>query len=213
MTPGPRNRNLTSRQEDVLWFLRDQLEARGVPPTYREIGERFDIRSTNGVKAILDALEDKGYLKREANRARSLELTASALALTEGAESVTVPLLGRVAAGEPILATGNLEGYIQVDGSLARPEECFALSVRGDSMISAGILEGDTVIARIQDNAMSGDMVVAMIGEEATVKFFFPEGPRVRLQPANERYEPILVDRASPELKVLGKVIGLTRQY
>ncbi|MCA9782791.1 MAG: transcriptional repressor LexA [Calditrichaeota bacterium] len=207
------NRNLTSRQEDVLRYLREQLESRGAPPSYRELGEHFDIRSTNGVKALLDALESKGYLQRRANKARSLELTMEAMALTEGSDSHAIPLLGRVAAGEPILATGNLERYVQVDSELIDHRDSFALHVRGDSMIGAGILDGDLVIARSQESAMTGDMVVAILDEEATVKFYFPEGERVRLQPANERYEPILVDRRSPEFRIAGKVIGLMRSY
>ncbi len=207
------NRNLTSRQEDVLRYLREQLENRGGPPSYRELGEHFDIRSTNGVKALLDALENKGYLVRRANKARSLELTMEGLALTEGAESHAIPLLGRVAAGEPILATGNLERYIQVDSELIDHRDSFALHVRGDSMVEAGILDGDLVIARSQESAMTGDMVVAILEDEATVKFYFPEGERVRLQPANARYEPILVDRKSPEFRIAGKVIGLMRSY
>ncbi len=215
MSPRGANDNLTSRQEEVLDYLRQTLEKGGAPPSYRELGERFGIKSTNGVKVLLDALERKGYLQRVAGRARALELTTSALTDRRDLElSVrSVPLLGRVAAGEPILAVEHVEDMLQVDAQLLRGEENFALEVRGDSMVEAGILDGDLVFAQVQDTARAGDMVVALIGEEATVKFYFPEQERVRLQPANPRYEPIFVEPASPEFRIAGKVVGLMRRY
>ncbi|MFA7330613.1 MAG: transcriptional repressor LexA [Candidatus Delongbacteria bacterium] len=215
MSPRGANDNLTSRQEEVLDYLRQALEKGGAPPSYRELGERFGIKSTNGVKVLLDALERKGYLQRVAGRARALELTTSALTDRRDLElSVrSVPLLGRVAAGEPILAVEHVEDMLQVDAQLLRGEENFALEVRGDSMVEAGILDGDLVFAQVQDSARAGDMVVALIGEEATVKFYFPEQERVRLQPANPRYEPIFVEPASPEFRIAGKVVGLMRRY
>jgi len=215
MSPRGTNENLTSRQEELLAFLRRVLEKGGAPPSYREIGERFGIRSTNGVKVLLDALERKGYLLRAAGRARALELTPAALA--EGLEHTRpvrlVPLLGRVAAGEPILAVEHVEEMLQVDAQLLRSEEAFALEVRGDSMVEAGVLDGDVVFAQVQDSARAGDMVVALIGEDATVKFYFPEQGRVRLQPANPRYEPIWVEPGSPDFRIAGKVTGLMRRY
>ena len=211
MSPRQQNLNLTSRQEEVLRFIQEQVEEQGSPPSYREIGERFGIRSTNGVKVILDALERKGHLRRRANRARSLEpVDVPATPRELGAKEI--PLIGRVAAGDPILATGNVEDILQVDASLVRQEESFALEVHGDSMVEAGILDGDIVVARVQETARAGELVVALIGEEATVKFFFPEGERVRLQPANADYRPIIVDRASEELRIAGKVTGLMRR-
>jgi repressor LexA len=217
MTPRNANDNLTSRQEEVLDYLRQALEKGGAPPSYREIGERFGIKSTNGVKVLLDALERKGYLQRVAGRARALELTDAARADSRAQllelSVRSVPLLGRVAAGEPILAVEHVEETLQVDAQLLRGEENFALEVRGDSMVEAGILDGDLVFAQMQDSARAGDMVVALIGEEATVKFYFPETGRVRLQPANPRYEPIFVEPASPEFRIAGKVVGLMRRY
>ena len=214
MSPRGGNDNLTSRQEEMLDFLRRELDKSGAPPSYREIGERLGIKSTNGVKMLLDALERKGYLRRVAGRARALELTPTALHLPGPERLVrSVPLLGRVAAGEPILAVGHVEDVLQVDAQMLRGEENFALEVRGDSMVEAGILDGDLVFAQVQDEARTGDMVVALIGEEATVKFYFPEQDRIRLQPANARYEPIWVEPASPEFRIAGKVIGLMRRY
>lgn len=215
MTPRNANDNLTSRQEEMLEYLRQALEKGGAPPSYREIGERFGIKSTNGVKVLLDALERKGYLQRVAGRARALELTASALAEARQVELNvrSVPLLGRVAAGEPILAVDHVEDMLQVDAQLLRGGDNFALEVQGDSMVEAGILDGDLVFAQVQDSARTGEMVVALIGEEATVKFYFPEQGRIRLQPANARYEPIYVNPTSPAFRIAGKVVGLMRRY
>ncbi len=211
MSPRQQNQNLTSRQEEVLRYIQEQVEEQGSPPSYREIGEQFGIRSTNGVKVILDALERKGHLRRRANRARSLE-PVDVPPTPKELGAVTVPLIGRVAAGDPILATGNVEDLLQVDASLVRQDDSFALEVHGESMVEAGILDGDIVVARVQDTARAGELVVALIGEEATVKFFFPEGDRVRLQPANGSYKPIIVDKASEEFRIAGKVTGLMRR-
>ncbi len=217
MTPRNTNEKLTTRQEEVLDFLRQALEKGGAPPSYRELGERFGIKSTNGVKVLLDALERKGYLQRVAGRARALELTDAARAEARAQllefSVRQVPLLGRVAAGEPILAVEHVEDMLQVDAQLLRGEENFALEVRGDSMVEAGILDGDLVFAQVQPSARTGDMVVALVGEEATVKFYFPEQDRVRLQPANAQYEPIYVAADSPAFRIAGKVVGLMRRY
>lgn len=214
MSPTSSNLNLTSRQEELLDDLRQSLEQGGAPPSYREIGERLGIRSTNGVKVLLDALEKKGYIRRSAGKARTLELTELGRRSNAGQEALSsIPLLGRVAAGEPILAVEHVEELIQVDPSWLRGEENFALEVKGDSMVEAGILDGDVVLAQVQESAMTGDMIVALIGDEATVKFYFPEKGGVRLQPANERYEPIRVDPGEQAFRIAGKVVGLMRRY
>jgi repressor LexA len=214
MSPQAFNQNLTSRQEEILDYLRIALERGGAPPSYREIGERFGIRSTNGVKVLLDALEKKGFIRRLPGRARALELTSLARELWQEPQPTrSVPLLGRVAAGEPILAIEHQEDEIQVDPSWLKGENNFALEVRGDSMIEAGILDGDVVLAQLQETAMTGDMVVALIEDEATVKFYFPEKGRIRLQPANERYEPIWVNPGQESFRIAGKVVGLMRRY
>jgi repressor LexA len=212
MFAKPGNTNLTSRQEEILKYLRDRLDT-GNAPSYREIGEHFGIKSTNGVKVILDALERKGYLSRRANRARGIELTELSRTVEDSAAVTFLPLLGRVAAGEPILAEQNIEGHIPVDSTMLRGDNNFALEVKGDSMIEAGIFDGDIVFAREQPTAITGEMIVAQINNEATVKFYFPETDRVRLQPANGNYQPIWVEHDSEEFRIVGKVTGLLRRY
>lgn len=214
MTPRRSNDNLTSRQQELLDLLREDAERGGTTPSYREIGERLGIRSTNGVKTLVDALVRKGFLRPSEGRARGLELTASGRQGPPAGEAAAwVPLVGRVAAGAPILAVENVEEMISVDRSLLRGEESFALEVKGDSMVEAGILDGDIVFAQSAETARTGEMVVARVGDEATVKFYFPEAGRIRLQPANARYEPILVDPLLEDFHVVGRVTGLLRRY
>jgi repressor LexA len=214
MSPRGGNSKLTSRQEEALEVLRQALEQGATPPSYREIGARLGIRSTNGVKELLDALERKGFLARAAGRARALELTSAARSTRPEPERALrrVPLLGRVAAGAPILAVEHVEEMLHVDAQLLRDGEHFALEVRGDSMVEAGILDGDLVFAQVQPAARAGEMVVALLGDEATVKFYFPEQDRVRLQPANPRHQPIWVE-GRPDFRIAGRVVGLLRRY
>jgi repressor LexA len=213
MSPRHSNQNLTTRQEEVLRYLCDILDGNGLPPSYREIGAHFGIRSTNGVKVVLDALERKGFIRRHGGRARGIEVLIQAGVEAKESQGVQVPLIGRVAAGEPILALEHVEDQLQVDPQFLRGDDNFALEVKGESMIEAGIFDGDIVFAQSQESAATGDMVVAIIDDEATVKFYFPEGEKVRLQPANERYEPILVHRQSGAFRIAGKVVGLMRRY
>jgi repressor LexA len=214
MSPKRGNDNLTSRQQELLDLLRETAERGGTSPSYREIGVALGIRSTNGVKVLVDALVRKGFLRPSEGRARGLELTASGRLSPAAGEGVAwVPLIGRVAAGAPILAEQNVEEMLPVDRSLLRGAESFALEVRGDSMVEAGILDGDIVFAEATAVARAGEMVVARVGEEATVKFFFPEAGQIRLQPANEHYAPILVDPSRDEFHIEGRVTGLLRRY
>lgn len=200
-------KELTERQRDVLDFITDMIQKKGIPPTIREMGERFKITSTNGVRAILSALAKKGYIRRKPLVSRGIEL------LTQSRTSfVAVPLLGRIAAGLPILAVENIEGNIAVDRSFLPGGDIFSLKVVGDSMKDSGILDGDYVLARMQPSAEKGDIVVAVIGEEATVKKYAPEKNRIKLEPANPRFLPIVVDKKSPEFRIAGKVIGLLRK-
>ncbi len=217
-------RPLTDRQREVLDFIRDRVRENHRPPTVREIGDNFDIRSTNGVRVILDALEKKGQLKRSPRLSRGLSVIESPDHL-EAAESpsdavramghpddfLRIPLLGRVAAGSPILALEHAEETMVVPRSLLPTRQAFALKVRGDSMQEAGILDGDIVFAQPQSTATRGETVVALVGDDATVKDFFPEGDKVRLQPRNASYSPIWVTSASPDFRILGKVIGVFR--
>jgi len=204
-------RGLTARQQEILDFIRQQIEEKGIPPTYREIGERFQIRSTNGVHATLEALRRKGYLEREPSISRGLRVKSPAGHKAVG-RLKSVPLVGRVAAGAPILAEENIEDFIAVDETFFGGEGYFALRVQGDSMKDAGIFNGDVVIARQQTTAQRGDIVVAIIGDEATVKYYFPEGDHVRLQPANDAYQPIMVRPEAETFRIAGKVTGLIRK-
>jgi repressor LexA len=205
---------LTKRQEMVLDFITRSITNRGYPPTLREIGSHMGIRSTNGVNDHLRALERKGYLKREDMKSRALKPVNM-----EGSSGdtgvVEIPLVGRVAAGEPVTAEQNIEEVLTVDRTLiGRHREVFALRVRGDSMIDAGIQEGDTLFVKKQLHAERNEIVVVLIGDEATVKYFQPEKDFVRLQPANRAYAPIIVRKEEfRPTQILGVVVGLYRGF
>lgn len=211
---------LTNRQEEILSFIVNESELRGFPPTIREIGEVMKIRSTNGVNDHLKALERKGYLLRGEQQSRSLVPTKRArLVLGLGArrdvEFVDVPLLGRVAAGLPLLAVENVEDSVRIDSFFlgGSGKEVFALRVKGDSMIDDGIFDGDYLFVRKTPSASSGEIVVALIEEEATVKRYFPEADRVRFQPANAAMSPIYVKKSDfRSTMILGRVVGVYRK-
>ena len=213
---------LTERQEKILSFIKRSIVEQGYPPTIREIGEHFGIRSTNGVNDHLKALERKGYLMRG-------ELKSRALSVIEGArmprlgkhpaaandDSVEVPVIGKVAAGEPILAQETITDHVRIDAMLLGEsgKRVFALRVAGDSMIGDGIFDGDYIFVRKQLQAESGEIVVAMIEDEATVKRFYPEGDRIRFQPSNPRLKPIYVNRDDfRETQIIGVVVGVYRK-
>jgi repressor LexA len=211
---------LTGRQEQTLDFIRKSIEERGYPPTLREIGEYMGIRSTNGVNDHLRALERKGYLRREDMKSRALKLipgmgvASSSAAKANDDDMVEIQVLGRVAAGLPLLAEENVIDTVRVDRMLVKGgREVFGLRVTGDSMIEAGIMSGDYIFVKKQSTAERGDIVVALIGDEATVKYFHPERDYVRFQPANAQMAPILV-RASDfkSTMLLGKVVGVYRR-
>ena len=218
-------RGLTPRQHQVLEYIRHSIKDRGYPPTLREIGSHMGIRSTNGVNDHLRALEHKGYLTREDMKSRSLRPTNLALpGMEEDARPAPMPIdddsiaeiqiLGRVAAGVPIQADENVIDTVRVDRSmLGSGREVFGLRVSGDSMIEAGILHGDYLFVRRSQTANRGEIVVALIGDEATVKYYFPEKEHVRLQPANAAMAPIYV-RASDfrSSMILGVVVGVYRK-
>jgi repressor LexA len=210
---------LTKRQAQTLDFIRQSIEDRGYPPTLREIGEFMGIRSTNGVNDHLRALERKGYLRREDMKSRALRLVkenpeAPSAARGSDEDLVDVPVLGRVAAGLPLLAEENVVDTVRIDRMMIRGgREVFGLKVTGDSMIEAGILNGDYIFVRKQSSADRGEIVVALIGDEATVKYYYPERDYVRFQPANAQMAPILV-RATDfkQTMLLGVVIGVFRK-
>jgi repressor LexA len=208
---------LTKRQEQTLDYIRNSIAERGYPPTLREIGEHMGIRSTNGVNDHLRALERKGYLRREDMKSRALKLVEDALPANSRPaddDMLEVRVLGRVAAGLPLFAEENVIDTIRVDRMMVRGgREIFGLRVTGDSMIDAGILSGDYIFVKKQSTADRGDIVVALIGDEATVKYYFPERDYVRFQPANAQMAPILV-RATDfkSTMLLGKVVGVYRR-
>ena len=206
---------LTKRQEQTLDFIRRSIEERGYPPTLREIGEHMGIRSTNGVNDHLRALERKGYLRREDMKSRALRLVEDEAPKTSPSDEdlIEIQIVGRVAAGLPLLAEENVIDTVHIDRMLVKGvRDVFGLRVAGDSMIEAGILSGDYIFVRKQSHAERGEIVVALIGDEATVKYYFPERDYVRFQPANAQMAPILV-RATDfkSTMLLGKVVGVYR--
>ena len=200
--------DLTGRQRQVFEFITRSIDDRGYPPTLREIGAHMRIRSTNGVNDHLKALERKGWITREDLKSRALRPVETASVLVE------VPLVGRVAAGQPLLAEENLEGTVKVDRFfIGQSREVFALRVQGDSMIEDGIHDGDFIFVRKQLTADKGDTVVAMIDGEATVKRYYPEGDVIRFQPANSNMDPILVRRRDfRSVNLIGVVVGVYRK-
>jgi repressor LexA len=199
---------LTDRQKEILAFINRSIGDSGYPPTLREIGRQFGIKSTNGVNDHLRALEKKGYLQREDMKSRALRPVDTV------GQTVEVPILGRVAAGQPLLAVRNYDDTVRVDRFfVGQHKEVFALRVKGDSMIEAGILDGDYVFVRKQLQASAGDIVVAMIEDEATVKRYYPEGETIRFEPANASLRPIIVRKRDwKSVNLLGIVIGVYRK-
>ena len=201
-------RPLTDRQESILNFIIERIQEQGFPPTLREIGAHFGIRSTKGVNDHLVALEKKGQIRRHSDLSRGIEIVGAASVLPENVDCL--PLLGSIAAGVPLLATENIEQRIAIDRSLVRGGE-FMLCVQGDSMINAHICDGDYIVVRSQETAEDGEIIAALIDDEATVKRFFHEGDRIRLQPENDSMNPIFADPAENEVRILGKVVGVFR--
>jgi len=201
---------LTKRQAEILNFIKTHIQYSGFPPTISEIQEQFSFKSPNAVQEHLKALVRKGQIRRTPNQWRGLELVASSKSRDEVAKysTVPVPLIGRVTAGLPVLAEENFEGTISVDRSLVgRTTRLFALHVRGDSMIKAGIYDGDIAIAQQQSVADHGDIVIALLGDEATVKRFYRKSKVIMLQPENDTMQPIRITEGS-DFKILGKVIA-----
>ncbi len=200
-------KDITQRRKEIYEFIRAAIDERGRPPSMREIGERFKIRSTNGVEGHLAALERMGLISRERGKSRGILLAGSARSTS------SVPLLGRVAAGVPVLSPENREGDVTIDlslFSLRTSQHLFALRVKGESMVNAHILDGDTLLVRAQASAQNGEIIVALVEGEATVKRFFLEKDRIRLQPENSAMKPIYLDRG--EFQIIGKAIGVLRK-
>ena len=201
---------LTKRQAEILNFIKTHIQYSGFPPTISEIQGQFSFKSPNAVQEHVKALVRKGQIRRNPNQWRGLELIVSNNSRDETPQysTVSVPLLGRVTAGQPVLAEENFEGMISVDRSLVgRTTRLFALHVRGDSMIKAGIYDGDIAVAQQQSAAEHGDVVIALLGDEATVKRFYLKKKVIVLQPENDKMQPIKVSEGS-DFKILGKVIA-----
>ena len=199
--------DLTKRQQEIFDFIKRYSAKYGYPPTVRDIGKAVGLASSSTVHAHLSNLERIGLLRRDPSKPRAIELRDRAAAGMRGFVNPGLPLVGQVAAGQPVLAEENIEEYIQTPAFAGGDSGEYLLRVRGDSMRNVGILEDDVVVVRSQDTADDGDIVVALVGEEATVKRFFQENDHVRLQPENETMEPI----RSRDVRVLGKVVGLMR--
>ncbi len=197
---------LTAQQARVLEVIKESIRETGYPPSVRELGEMLGLKSTATVHTHLRNLERKGYLKRVAQKSRAFNITDT-FSQKEPGPVVMVPLVGLVRAGVPVLAVENIEDMVPFPRNFVKAENVFLLRVQGDSMIDAGIFDGDYVLVRQQDSADNGDIVVALLGEEATVKSFYKEKDAIRLQPQNPRLTPIV----SRDVRVLGKVIGLYR--
>jgi repressor LexA len=204
---------LTARQRNIMQYIIDEVQKKGYPPSVREIGEAVGLSSSSTVHAHLSKLVRLGYLRRDPTKPRAIEVLVGGAADTQidyYQELINIPVVGTVTAGTPILATQNIEDYFPLPRNFTKSEDVFMLKVKGDSMINAGILDGDlAVVSKESAGLTNGEIVVAMLEDEATVKRFYKEKNRIRLQPENEKYEPIY----ATDVKVLGKVIGLVRKF
>lgn len=199
---------ISPKQKEILEFIKDQILTRGFPPSVRDICEAVHLKSTSSVHAHLETLEKNGYIRRDPTKPRAIEILDDTFNLTRR-EVTNVPLVGRVAAGEPILAQENIENYFPIPVEMLPNNNTFMLTVKGESMINAGILDGDYVLVEEQHTASNGDMVVALIEDGATVKTFYKEEGVIRLQPENDFMDPIIVRN----VQILGKVIGVFRFF
>ena len=200
---------ITAKQEEILEYIKSQILERGFPPSVRDICEAVHLKSTSSVHSHLEALEKNGYIRRDATKPRAIEIIDDNFNLVRR-EVVNVPLVGTVAAGQPILAVENIETYFPVPAEFMPNEQSFMLRVKGDSMINAGIFDGDQVLVKQQASAENGDIVVALVEDSATVKTFYKEDGYYRLQPENDSMDPILVQ---DNLQILGKVFGVFRFF
>ena len=197
---------ITDKQREILEYIKEMILKKGYPPAVREICEAVHLKSTSSVHSHLESLEKNGYIRRDPTKPRTIEILDDDFALTRR-ELVNVPVIGTVAAGVPILAEQNIEDYLPIPAEILPNKEVFMLKVKGNSMIEAGIYNGDKVIVAKQPNAENGDKVVARVDDSATVKTFYKENGHFRLQPENSSMDPIILD----QVEILGKVIGLFR--
>ena len=201
-----KSNQITSKQEEILAYLKECILSKGYPPSVREICDAVKLKSTSSVHSHLANLEQKGYIRRDATKPRAIEILDDEFNLTRR-EIVNVPIVGTVTAGEPILAVENIEGYFPMPPDYLTNQSSFMLKVKGESMINAGILDGDMILVAQQPTASDRDIVVALLEDSVTVKRFFKEDGHYRLQPENDYMDPIIVDK----VEILGKVIGVYR--
>ena len=197
---------ISAKQKEILEFIKQEILNKGYPPAVREICEAVGLKSTSSVHSHLETLEKNGYIRRDPTKPRAIEIMDDNFNLTRR-EVVNVPVIGSVAAGQPLLAIENIESYFPIPSEYVPNADTFMLHVKGESMINAGILDGDQILVRQQSDAENGDIVVALVGDSATVKTFYKEDGHYRLQPENDTMDPIIVE----DCMILGKVIGVFR--
>lgn len=199
---------ITKKQQEILDYMKAQILSKGYPPSVREICEAVNLKSTSSVHSHLETLAKNGYIRRDPTKPRAIEIVDDEFNITRR-ELVSIPVVGSVAAGQPILAVENITEYFPIPSEYMPNSESFMLVVKGDSMINVGIYSGDKIIVKKANTAENGEIVVALVDDSATVKTFYNEGSHIRLQPENDEMEPILLD----SVEIIGKVIGLIRMY
>ncbi len=199
---------ITVKQQEILDYIKNEILKRGYPPTVREICETVNLKSTSSVHSHLETLEKNGYIRRDPTKPRAIEICDDSFQMVR-TEMVSIPVVGQVAAGQPILAQENIEEYFPIPADVVPKGESFILKVKGDSMVNVGIFNGDRIFVNCCDTASNGDMVVALVEDSATVKTFYKENGHIRLQPENDTMDPIIVD----DCQILGKVFGVFRFY
>ena len=199
---------ISAKQQEILDYIKSEILSKGYPPAVREICDAVHLKSTSAVHSHLETLEKNGYIRRDPTKPRAIEILDDSFNLIRN-EVVNVPILGQVAAGEPIFADQNIEGYFPVLSENMPSGNAFMLNVRGESMVNIGIYDGDKILVREQSTASNGEIVVALVEDSATVKTFYKEDGHYRLQPENDAMPPIIVD----EVEIVGKVVGLYRAY
>ena len=200
------NGKISAKQQQILEYIKEEILKRGYPPAVREICEAVDLKSTSTVHAHLERLEKNGYIRRDPTKPRAIEIVDDSFQQVR-TEMISIPVIGRVAAGEPILAEQNIDSYFPVPASMVPAGDSFVLNVKGDSMINAGIFSGDQIFVHACNTANNGDMVVALVDDSATVKTFYKEEDHIRLQPENDDMDPIIVN----DCRILGRVFGVFR--
>lgn len=200
---------ISKKQSEILEYMKNEILNRGFPPSVREICEAVSLKSTSSVHSHLETLEKNGYIRRDPTKPRAIESVDDNFNLVRR-ETVNVPIIGKVAAGEPLLAVQNVEGYFPIPSEYMPNKQTFMLVVQGDSMVNAGIFSGDYVVVEKQENAENGDKIVALVEDSATIKTFYKEKDHIRLQPENDYMDPIVI-HPEQQFQVLGKVIGVFR--